>query len=169
MSALKVLNQTDIDGIDSVLGKADATQSDLIATGTAFFLALYCQKKSTSMSDARYEIYCKQKNPPALKSLPPTDINLALHLQRAHLQIMLWKAADKADPPAIQITDYGWEVHENDKVMPVLSKEPIAPEKLMDVISCSCRAEGKACSGKCSCAANGLSCTSYCVCEGGMP
>jgi hypothetical protein len=59
MSALKVLNQTDIDGIDSVLGEVNATQSDLIATGTAFFLALYCQKKSTSMNAARYEIYHK--------------------------------------------------------------------------------------------------------------
>ncbi len=81
--------------------------------------------------------------------------------------MMLWKAADKADPPDVQITDYGWEVQDNGQVMPVLSKESIAPEQLMDVISCSCRAKGKACSLKCSCAANGLSCTTYCVCEGG--
>jgi hypothetical protein len=80
---------------------------------------------------------------------------------------MLWKAADKADPPAVQITNYGWEVTLNDEVVPCLSKEPAAPENLMDVISCSCRAQGNACSRKCGCAANGLSCTSYCACEGG--
>lgn len=114
----------------------------------------------------RHVIYYKRKNPPQLKSLPPTNMNLALHIRRAHLQIMLWKAADKANPPAVKITDYGWDVDANNEVMPVLSREPIAPEQLMDVISCSCHAEGKACSGRCSCVANGLSCTNYCQCEG---
>ena len=81
--------------------------------------------------------------------------------------MMLWKAADKADPPDIQITNYEWEVTANGDVIPALSREPTAPEMLIYVISCSCRAEGRACSKKCGCAANGLSCTSYCVCEGG--
>ena len=52
--------------------------------------------------------------------------------------------------------------------MPVISREQAAPSKLMDVISCSCKTEGKACSGRCSCGSRGLSCTSYCVCERGM-
>ena len=81
--------------------------------------------------------------------------------------MLLWKAADKFDPPDIQLTDYGWEVKEHEHVMPAVSREPAAPSKLMDVISCSCKAEGKACSGRCSCGSSGLSCTSYCVCEGG--
>jgi hypothetical protein len=59
LSALKVLNQTDIAGLDSVLGEEDASYSDLMATGKAFFLHLYGQKRSTSMNDARYEIYRK--------------------------------------------------------------------------------------------------------------
>jgi hypothetical protein len=166
-TALKVLNQTNITGLDSVLGEEGATHSDLMATGTAFFLSLYNQKNSKSMNAARYEIYRRRKNPPALKSLPPTDVNLAFHIRRAHLQMMLWKAADKTEPPDVEITNYGWEVTDNGDVKPSLSKEPAAPDKLMDVISCSCRAEGSACSKKCGCAANGLSCTSYCVCEGG--
>ena len=53
---------------------------------------------------------------------------------------------------------------EHEHVIPVIYREPAAPSKLMDVISCS----GKACSGRCSCGSRGLSCTSYCVCEGGM-
>ena len=165
-SALKVLLQNDIHGLDTVLGEEDATQHDLMEAGTAFFLTLYGHKKCASMNGARHVIYYKRKNPPPLKSLPPTNMNLALHIRRAHLQIMLWKAADKANPPAVKITDYGWDVDANNEVMPVLSREPIAPEQLMDVISCSCHAEGKACSGRCSCVANGLSCTNYCQCEG---
>ena len=80
---------------------------------------------------------------------------------------MLWKDAAKASPPAVKITDYGWDVDANHEVMPVLSRDPIAPEQLMDIISCNCKAEGKACSGRCSCVGNGLSCTKYCLCEGG--
>ena len=34
-------------------------------------------------------------NPPSLKSLPPTDTNLACHIARAHLQMMLWKTPDQ--------------------------------------------------------------------------
>ncbi|KAG7157884.1 hypothetical protein Hamer_G026018 [Homarus americanus] len=147
-----VLTQTDIVGLDLVLGEKAATQSDLMATGTTFFPALYGQKKSASMTAAGYEIFYKRNSPPALKSLPPTDRNLAFHIQRAHLQMMLWMAADKAGPPAVQITDYGWEVHENGHVIPVLSKEPIVPGKIMGVTNCCCRAEVY-----CSCVANMLS------------
>ena len=81
---------------------------------------------------------------------------MALHVQRAHLQALLWKAADKPDPPSMNITDYRWEVTEHDQVMPVLSKSPVAPGELMDVISCSYCVVGKACSKKCSCSANVL-------------
>lgn len=167
VSAIKVLTQADLSELDSVLGEENATESDLIKHGTSFFCALYGQKKGTSMNTARYEIFCRRKNPPPLKSLPPTDSNLAFHIQRAHLQMKLWKAADKAAPPSVQITDHGWEVHGDGQVMPAMCKKPIAPGNLMDVISCSCQAEGKACSRKCSCAASSLSCTSYCMCEGG--
>ena len=83
--------------------------------------------------------------------------------------MLSWKVADKADPPDVQLTDYGWEVKEHEHVMPAISREPAAPSKLMDVVRCSCKAEGKVCSGRCSYGSNGMSCTSYCVCKGGMP
>ena len=57
--------------------------------------------------------------------------------------MLLWKAADKSDPPDIQLTDYGWEVKEHEHVMPAVSREPAAPSKLLDVISCSFKAEGR--------------------------
>ena len=52
--------------------------------------------------------------------------------------------------------------------MPAISREPAAPSKLMDVTRCSCKAEGKVCSGRCSYGSNGMSCISYCVREGCM-
>ncbi len=98
---------------------------------------------------------------------PPTDANLALHVQRAYLQMRSWKVADKSDPPDVQLADYGLEVKEHEHVMPAISREP-ASSKLVDVVSCSCKADGKVCSGRCSYGSNGMLCTSYYVCEGGM-
>ena len=55
VSALRVLTQTDIDELDSVLGEESATQTDLPKAGTSFFLSLYCQKESTSLNAARHD------------------------------------------------------------------------------------------------------------------
>ena len=82
--------------------------------------------------------------------------------------MLSWKVADKSDPPDVQLTDYGWELKEHEHAMPAISRETAAPSKVVDVVSCSCKAEGKVCSGRCCYGFNGMLCTSYCVCEGGM-
>ena len=108
------------------------------------------------------------KNKSNLKVLPPTDSNLMLHTLRAHLQVMLWKSASKNEPPEItkDISKFGWST--KDGVMPVIAQQPIAPPKLLDVISCGCRSEGKACAQKsCKCHNDNMSCTEYCVCGSG--
>ena len=87
-----------------------------------------------------HEIYRNRRNLLPLKSLPPTDANLVLHVQRADLQMLLWKVAEKSDPPDVQLTDYGWAVKEHEHAIPAISREPAAPSKLMDVIRCSCKA-----------------------------
>ena len=92
--ALKVLMNNDIDGLQDVLGEPDISQGQLKATVGAFVLALYGQKKTDSLNSARYKMYMSRKKPPPLKKLPLTDNNLQLHVLRAHLQKMLWKAAD---------------------------------------------------------------------------
>ncbi len=103
--------------------------------------------------------------PPLSERKQPVECCHALHVQRAHLQMLLWKAADKSDPPDVQMTGYGWEVNEHEHVMPAISREPAAPSKLMNVLRCSGNEECKVFSGRCS---YGMSSTSYCVREGGM-
>ena len=161
-SALKVLMNNDIDGLQDVLGEPDISQGQLKSTAGAFFLALYGQKKTDSLNSARYKMYMSRKKPPPLKKLPPTDNNRQLHVLRAHLQMMLWKAADQRHPPvdARDIRRFGWDVKEGGVFTPSVSYAPVAPQGLLDVVSCSCSAERKACSEKrCSCHSAGLSCT----------
>ena len=86
-------------GLFDVLGEERASQEDLMAVGEQFFVALYVQPSGSSMTQARYNLYTrKQGKPMRIMSLPPTDLNLFLHVKRAHLQMLLWKAADQLVP-----------------------------------------------------------------------
>ena len=159
----------DLDSLQYVLGEPGISQGQLKATTGALFVAIYGQKKTHSLNIARYKMYMSRKKPPPLKKLQPTDSNLQLHVLWAHLQTMLWKAVDQRHPPvyARDIRRFGWDVEECGVVTPSVSNAPVVPQRLLDVVSCSCSAERKACSEKrCSCHNAGLSCTEYCYCEG---
>ena len=97
-SAIKLL-EIDIQGLDQVFGQPGATHAQLKATADSFFLTLYGQKSCTAMSDAHDRFFRGRKKPLQLKTLPPTDANLQLHVLRSQLQMLLWKAADQWDPP----------------------------------------------------------------------
>ena len=45
-----------------------------------------------------------------MMALPPTSANLLQHMLGAHLQIMLWKAADceGSEGESRDITNFGW-------------------------------------------------------------
>ena len=64
-SALKVLMNNDIDGLQDVPGEPDISQGQLNAT--AFFLALYGQKETDSLNSARYKMYIQPKEATAFK------------------------------------------------------------------------------------------------------
>ena len=96
-------------GLDQVLGQPGVTHAQLQETAYTFFLPLYGQKRSTTMNDAHAHFYCGRKKPPPLKKFPPTAANLQIHVLRAHLQMLLWKAAGQHDTPeeAQNIVNFG--------------------------------------------------------------
>ncbi|KAK2159104.1 hypothetical protein NP493_1749g00061 [Ridgeia piscesae] len=159
-SALKLL-EIDIPDLDQVLGQPGATHAQLQEAAYTFFLPLNGQKGCTTMNDARAHSYRCHKKPPPLKKLPPTDTNLQLHVLRAHIQMLLWKAADIRDPPeeARNIANFDWNI-EGSAITTAVSTAPVAPQALLDAVSCSCTAGCNACSGtRCSYNSSGLSCT----------
>ena len=160
------LQQGDFPELYSIVGEDTATHENLMSTGQNFFAALYGQQNCSSINTARYMIYTKKKGkPPFVKSLPPTDKNLLLHLLWAHCQSLLWEAADKQNATSLCITEFGWEWL-NNVPSHVIASGPPAPPDLMKSVSCQCRAAGKACSeANCSCLTASLSCTTYCQCD----
>ena len=100
-------------------------------------------------------------------ALPHTEANLLLHMKRVHQQVTLWKAADRQGPPILDITKFGWDM-KSGLPSPSLDTGPAATDVLIDIVSCGCKASGKACNtGCCSCEGHNMSCTVYCSCTSG--
>ena len=150
--ALNVIMAGNFPGLSEVLGEEHTTDDDFLKLGHQYFAALYGQKPGTSMNDARYNLFTKKKGKlMCIMALPPTDINLLYHMQRAHLAMILWKAAKLKKPPHIDITKHGWTL-KNGIPIPTYSVSTPAPPELLNVLSCSCKAEGRAYSSiTCSC------------------
>lgn len=165
--ALNTLLSGNLPGLANVIDEVGISPASLMQAVNPFVTALYNQAPGTSMEVARFNLFTKKKSPKVM-ALPPTSANLLQHALRAHLQIMLWKAADQQAPPEVSatITDFGWEV-QNGIPVPVMATGVPAPPELVNVIRCQCRAEGKKCSTvSCSCHKEHLTCTSYCNCHG---
>ncbi len=147
-----------------VLGQTDANLCDVISAGHRFFSILYSGKQSTTtMNLLRHTIFISKRDTPKIKTLPPTDSALDEHIKRAHLQTMIWKAADEDGPPEVNITAFGWNIIDNIP-KPRTGMSEVAPPELMKVVACGCCAQNACSSNICSCHAARLSCTSFCKC-----
>ena len=134
VSALSVLEAGYLPGLFHVFGEEDAMQWGLLEVGLSFFCALYGQKPDTPMEEARYNMYTKTKAMPRLRNLPPnTSPNQLLHVQRAHMQMTLWKAADQHSRPDIDVSNFGWEMKAG-VLSSCIDPGPTGPPALVDVI-----------------------------------
>ena len=146
ISALNILKAGEFTALYEVMGEENATDAELMETGRRFFTAMYGQPEGTSMSLARYNLYTGKKGKPLrIMALPPREANLLLHTKRVHLQVTLWKAADRQGPSILDITKFGWDM-KSGLPSPSLDTGPAAPDGLIDIISCGWKASGKACS-----------------------
>ncbi len=170
LSALKTLQSGNFPQLDDVLGEVTATPEAILEAAKSFVIPLYGLPLGTSPESARYTLFTKNKKSPKVSILPPTSPNLLQHALRAHLQVMLWKAADQLAPPteSADITQFGWEYRDCIPVPVVANCDP-APPQLIDIIKCQCKSHGKKCSGEsCGCHKEHISCTPYCNCSGGL-
>jgi len=106
-----------------------------IEEGLSFLSKLYGGGGMTSLADLRSSIFSKKKDPPKIKSLPPTDDAAVQHIRRARLQVLIWRAADQAAPPDIDVTQYGWKF-DNNVLNPVAGT---SPPSVLQSIACSCK------------------------------
>ena len=85
-------------------------QEDVLKAGTNFLASLYGSAQVSDLNSLRYQVFSKKKDPPKIKTLPPTNAAAAEHIRRAHLQTLIWYAADQMGPPDVDISKYGWKL-----------------------------------------------------------
>ena len=73
------------------------------------------------------------KKVPKLYMMPLADENLVHYLKRAHLQSMIWKAADQDIPLRANSQQYGWKL-EDGILQPSVECHPLDPSSIMRVI-----------------------------------
>ena len=73
-----------------------ATQNEVVPAGLQLLVMLYGGKEGDTPDHLRYTVYMNQiatgKTRPRPERLPPTERAAAVHILRAHLQIVQWKS-----------------------------------------------------------------------------
>ena len=123
-----------------------------------FFCALYGMPEEENINNVRFKLFLKKKNPDAL---PPTRDALKHHIDRAHLQSLIWKMANIPKPILPKATECGYKLIDN-ILMPILMTKAAIPESALKITSCNCTTHCK--DNRCGCRKLGLKCNLYCGC-----
>ena len=83
---------------------------------------------------------------------PPTEGAATFHIKRLFHQVCTWYGRD-LDP-----LEWGFFLKDG-KLLPVMTKLPVAPDLVLSKIKCSCRST---CTKRCSCRNFSLDCTNNC-------
>ena len=135
-----------------VIGKFDASQSEVIKSGHYLFVAMYGGKKDDSLNHLRYVKYmdiaaeCGRRIQP--QRLPPTERAAAFHM-RVHLQVLIWKNLNSTD-----LYPCEWEQKSDaNRLTPIEADIDCAPEEMLKFVRCKCKTDSRQpCSNNtCSC------------------
>lgn len=141
-----------------VFTENSCSADDIACVGEKFTAHLYGAKGDTSVDRLRYLSYNKAIGSSQLstnfklESLPPTSAALKQHSYR------VYHAVQQAMSHTLPATNWGW-MKKEDILMPVLTENPVAPETLLELVSCGCKV---GCQKNCGCRKLGLHCTVIC-------
>ena len=103
---------------------------------------------------------------PNLASLPPTREAFIENVKKAHFQTVLWRTIN-IDPRLLKPEEFGWKVETDNKSLSPIglpdNTKP-APDYILEMIRCDCKAEPPCNTKRCSCKNKGLPCTMCCAC-----
>lgn len=95
------------------------------------------------------------------EDLPPSMSSMIPHIQRAQYHSIKCNSSTMAHLKELDIVKYGYRLFEN-RIIPVMSVNPPAPDVVMNVVRCQCK---KGCKTKaCTCKKNSASCSEFCGC-----
>ena len=157
--AFKMLTEGKLCDHLNVFLSNDSTHAAVQHSGEKFLLDLYNASSYKSLDQYRFVAYNKQINRAPLTStfelasLPPTSSAAKFHSYRAYLTVQEWQ--ENYLSPA----EWGWKVDAGGYV-PIDNDRPIAPDSLLNLISCACKADGF--KSSCGCRKIGVLCSPLC-------
>ena len=124
-------------------------------------LQAYCTNRITyDLAETRcflYKTFSSETN-----KLPPTAGAFLQHVLRAFCQIGVWKSAHLSIIDIPNVIENGCEVSDG-MIMPVCTRDVIAPEDLIELVSCNCK--GNCARNRCKCHESDEACTDFCGCD----
>ena len=127
----------------------------------SFVCALYNKPGLTSVNEARYEIFRRSYKTDV--TLPPNQDSLRCHTMRANYQAAIHHRCLQRKIDAPTPVNNGWILNEENDLVVVWITQPVAPDSVMNLITCSCK-KTSCIQGKCSCYMNGIKCSELCNC-----
>ena len=102
----------------------------VIAQATKFICSAYGQTIAAcdSMTECRVKLWHLKTGKSGtksikLKALPPTNSAFIEHVNRAHMQVAIWKSALQDCPPDLDPTEYGWEIDHQGTLIPRIAQQ----------------------------------------------
>ena len=138
---------------------AGSSHQQVQEAGESFLLKLYGAPHGVSLDEFRYTAYKQAisrtylSSSFQLASLPPTSAAAKQHSFRTDHTVQEWMGRP------LQPTAWGWKLE--DILIPVETDHPIAPDCLLNMISCGCKADS--CGASCGCRKMGVHCSSMCT------
>ena len=157
----------------SNVGNFNVDMEVVIAQATKFICSAYGQTVAAcdSMTECRVKLWHLKTGKSGtksikLKALPPTSSAFIEHVNRAHMQVAIWKSALQDCPPGLDPTEYGWEIDHQGTLIPRIAQQGtlFAPPYILRLIRCQCKTS-ECRTAACNCA--NIGCTMFCLCEGG--
>ena len=126
-----------------------------------FVCLLYCPKgiHITSIPDLRWHLFCKHLAEST--KLPPTAGSLARHIERVHIQARVRSQATVMWQHLLDPIKHGYYQDEYDSMLPTTTKVPPAPQAIVELIRCQCKAHCT--TQRCLCQRHNLACTDLCL------
>ena len=148
-----------------VFNSPGSTHKEVQKAGEGFLLKLYgAIRKCHSLDQLRFILYKKAVSKTTLSSsfklakLPPTSAAAKQNSYRTYLTVQGWMGN------SLQPAVWGWKL-DSSKLIPVDIEQQIAPEILLNMVSCGCKEDG--CGTTCGCRKIGLHCSNLCAkCNG---
>ncbi|CAH1098889.1 unnamed protein product [Psylliodes chrysocephalus] len=103
-----------------------------------FFKILYARPLFTGdLNKLRAHLFhtCKSD----IRNLPPTQDAFYQHILRAAYQLIVWKSAILINPKIPNPVDFGWDLKENNLLLPKLTTISICPDVQFENVRCKCK------------------------------